>query len=624
MSKSAQSGLKSVKRNWSTAGGASQEMYCPPAPLSQQSPITTPLTAQEQRLKIIQAALSGNKSEPAQIAKSQPLSESRLINKRPSDPTEPPTVTKKARKMPSSWKDEDALSKPTAYVSKSKQATASTKPIRPPSSSSVSSSTSVGPGKKQKLAKVFLSQEQMHILQLAQEGSNVFYTGSAGTGKSVLLREIIKTLRNKYVKHPDAVAVTASTGIAACNVGGVTVHSFAGIGLGLESVNDLASKIKKNKKAYTRWKRTKVLIIDEVSMVDGELFDKLEGLGRTLRKEKGPFGGIQVIVTGDFFQLPPVSKAGPVKFAFEAETWSDTIQHTFNLTKVFRQSDQEFVDMLNEMRFGRLSQQAISKFKSLSRPLAFEDGLDATELFPRREDVDKSNSTRIARLNTQEMHFVAVDAGVIQDPAQREKILSNMMAPQRLSLRLDAQVMLIKNVDDTLVNGTMGRVIRFVDPTVYQTQYDPESELGGEGAIGNNTSSVGSAAKKGGPGVGTGKKYPVVEFVQSNGFRRTMLVMPEVWKVELPSGEVQASRTQLPLILSWAMSIHKAQGQTLDRVKVDLGKVFERGQAYVALSRATSLEGLQVLNFDPRKVTVHPKVAEWSKTLSTIEIRASS
>lgn len=223
--------------------------------------------------------------------------------------------------------------------------------------------------------------------------------------------------------------------------------------------------------------------------------------------------------------------------------------------------------------------------------------------FPRREDVERSNNTRLTHLTDAPMKYKANDSGTIQDVTQREKILSNFMAPVLLVLRKDAQVMLIKNMDETLVNGSMGRVIRFVDPAVYGTEADEEG-----GALASITTSAppsrsGSSAppvKK--PVVGASQPYPVVEFLLPHGGKRQIMVTPESFKVELPSGEIQASRTQFPLILAWAMSIHKSQGQTLERVKVDLGKVFEKGQAYVALSRATSLEGLQVLNFDASKV----------------------
>lgn len=192
-----------------------------------------------------------------------------------------------------------------------------------------------------KIPKLYLSEEQKQVLNLVVHGGkSVFFTGSAGTGKSVLMREIIAELRKKHKAEPDRVAVTASTGLAACNVGGVTLHSFSGIGLGKENAELLIKKIKKNAKAKIRWMRTKVLIVDEISMVDGELFDKLEKIARNLRNSGRPFGGIQLVVTGDFFQLPPVPDNGRVaKFAFDAGTWSTSIEHTIGLTQVFRQKD---------------------------------------------------------------------------------------------------------------------------------------------------------------------------------------------------------------------------------------------------------------------------------------------
>ena len=156
----------------------------------------------------------------------------------------------------------------------------------------------------------------------------------------MLLRELILKLRDKYKKEEGRVAVTASTGLAACNIGGVTLHSFAGIGLGKEAPADLVKKIKRNPNAKNRWLKTKVLIIDEISMVDGELFDKLEAVARQIRNNWRPFGGIQLIITGDFFQLPPVPDNNRIaKFAFEADTWNTSIDHTIGLTQVFRQRD---------------------------------------------------------------------------------------------------------------------------------------------------------------------------------------------------------------------------------------------------------------------------------------------
>lgn len=193
----------------------------------------------------------------------------------------------------------------------------------------------------ERVPRVMLSSEQRKVLDLVVDGKkSVFFTGSAGTGKSVLLREIIRVLRDRHKRETDRVAVTASTGLAACNVGGVTLHSFAGIGLGKEAVPELVRKIKRNSKAKLRWMRTKILVIDEISMVDGDLFDKLEGIARIIRNNGRPFGGIQLVITGDFFQLPPVPDYGRIsKFAFDAATWNTSIENTIGLTEVFRQKD---------------------------------------------------------------------------------------------------------------------------------------------------------------------------------------------------------------------------------------------------------------------------------------------
>lgn len=202
--------------------------------------------------------------------------------------------------------------------------------------------------RQKKLPKVFLSQEQEHVLNLVvNQKASTFFTGSAGTGKSVLLREIIAAFRRNFMREPDRVAVTASTGLAACNIGGVTLHSFAGIGLGKEEVPELVKKIKRNQKAKQRWLRTKVLIIDEVSMVDADLFDKLENVARLVRNNGRAFGGIQLVITGDFFQLPPVPDSGRVaKFCFDANQWNTTIGHTIGLHHVFRQKDPGMSDLL--------------------------------------------------------------------------------------------------------------------------------------------------------------------------------------------------------------------------------------------------------------------------------------
>ncbi|EPQ28558.1 uncharacterized protein PFL1_03862 [Pseudozyma flocculosa PF-1] len=457
-------------------------------------------------------------------------------------------------------------------------------------------------------SKVFLSAEQRAVLDMVvRERKNVFFTGSAGTGKSVLLREIIRELKQVHSKKQDAVAVTASTGIAACNIGGVTLHSFSGIGLGKEPVAQLVTKIRRNRKANSRWLRTQVLIMDEVSMVDPDLFDKLEEVARVVRKSNKPFGGLQVVITGDFFQLPPVNPGGGMTFAFEAKSWDSVVAHQVNLTKVFRQKDSRFVTMLNEMRFGQLSPATIKAFKSLERVPVYDEGIVPTELFPRREEVDRANLERLQALPSKAETFPATDGGSLERDG-RERVLQNFIALKSLTLKVGAQVMLIKNVDETLVNGSVGLVLDFVDEREYV-----ERGLGriDEKDEGNKLNALNRASQR---------KWPLVRFRLPNdsGFR-DYLAKPESWKNELPTGEIQASRTQVPLILAWAMSIHKSQGQTLQCCRINLNRVFEKGQAYVALSRATSLEGLQVMGFNPAKVMAHPKVIQWSRSLLALQ-----
>lgn len=412
--------------------------------------------------------------------------------------------------------------------------------------------------------------------------------------------------------------MTASTGLAACNIGGVTLHSFAGIGLGKEPAEDLVKKIRRNAKAKQRWLRTKVLIMDEVSMVDGDLFDKLEQIARTIRNNGRPFGGIQLVITGDFFQLPPVPESGrQAKFAFDAGTWTTSIEHTIGLHRVFRQKDPVFANMLNEMREGRLSQDSIARFRKLERPLPeAENNIEATELFPTRPEVDRANTLRMKQLHGTEQYFESKDGGTAPTKEQRDRLLQHCMVPDRIVLKKGAQVMLVKNMDDTLVNGSLGRVTGFMTEQMFNL-YKEDEEAFFENGPSEQETMLDVVKEK--MGLAKPQAYPVVRFAIADGTTRDLLCKREEWKVELPNGEVQASRQQIPLILAWALSIHKAQGQTLERVRVDLGRVFEKGQAYVALSRATTMAGLQILRFDPRKVLAHEKVRLFYSSLSRAE-----
>lgn len=246
-----------------------------------------------------------------------------------------------------------------------------------------------------------------------------------------------------------------------------------------------------------------------------------------------------------------------------------------------------------------------------------------TSRFPTRNEVENSNQRRLRALPGRPYRYPAMDTG---DPAIRDKLLANMMAPPSLELKKGAQVMLIKNMDETLVNGSLGTIIGFMSESALEVK----GGLDGYGSGGEAESTAARRIKaftneleKSAKSRGETVEYPMVRFHAVDGTSRDILCVAEDWKVELPTGEIQASRKQLPLILAWALSIHKAQGQTLERVKVDLGKVFEKGQAYVALSRATTQDGLQVLRFQKDKVMAHPRVVGFYNKLYSAELAVS-
>jgi len=241
--------------------------------------------------------------------------------------------------------------------------------------------------------------------------------------------------------------------------------------------------------------------------------------------------------------------------------------------------------------------------------------------FPTRNEVESSNAMRMRNLHGKSYKYEAMDSGTITDLTMRDKLLSNMMAPKTIEVKKGAQVMLIKNMDEGLVNGSLGKVIAFMTEATFEI-YHKNPDILDEGVplgdLEEDEQRERATLKVKNTAPNSGKEFPLVRFISTDGTSRDLLVMPEEWKVELPNGEVQAQRSQLPLILAWALSIHKAQGQTLERVKIDLKKIFEKGQAYVALSRATSQAGLEVRNFDKSKVMAHPRVAEFYNSLYSV------
>lgn len=416
-----------------------------------------------------------------------------------------------------------------------------------------------------------LSEEQNLIAKyIVSSDESVFFTGNAGTGKSVLLREVIYRLNNMYQNHE--VAITASTGISALELRGVTLHTFAGVRLAREPVDTLISMIRSNKRLLERWRSTRVLVIDEVSMIDCDLFDKLESIARMTRNNDSPFGGIKLILCGDFMQLPPVSKRS--KFIFESKNWDLVIKRIFVLKEVFRQKDKAFIEMLSEIRNGMVSRKCEELLRSLERPPKSPSPEYSTvRLFPLRSQVEAYNEMVLDGLRGPIHVFRATNTGSVE----YMHALNRLNAAEILRLKAGASVMLIKNLTESLVNGSIGKI----------TSFEPSTGL------------------------------PNVTFTVDS-CPCTITVQPESWNVETYDGAILATRTQIPLALAYCMSIHKSQGLTFHSVSIDMRKIFESGQAYVALSRASSLEGLQVLNYDPKRIIINPKVREFNRSIELV------
>ncbi|XP_062996335.1 ATP-dependent DNA helicase PIF1 isoform X1 [Elgaria multicarinata webbii] len=408
-----------------------------------------------------------------------------------------------------------------------------------------------------------LSQEQSMVLSAVLSGKNVFFTGSAGTGKSFLLKKIVASL------PPNSTYATASTGVAACQIGGTTLHAFAGIGSGKAPLHQCI-ELAQRPGVRQQWLSCRQLIIDEISMVEGEFFDKLEAVARVVRKCEDPFGGIQLIICGDFLQLPPVSKATEQpKFCFQAKSWRRCIHLNMELTEVRRQTDREFISLLNAVRLGRCTEEVTRQLALTATHRVERDGILATRLCTHKDDVELTNARQLQELSGEQRSFKAVDS----DPGLVKTLDAQCPVSSVIELKQGAQVMLTKNLDVSrgLVNGARGVVIGF------------ETE---------------------------GKGLPKVRFLCGI----TSVVGPERWVLKGPSG-IYLSRHQLPLKLAWAISIHKSQGMSLDCAEISLSRVFECGQAYVALSRARSLAGLRVLDFDPKVVRANSYVLQFYRHL---------
>ncbi|PVD22918.1 hypothetical protein C0Q70_16178 [Pomacea canaliculata] len=414
---------------------------------------------------------------------------------------------------------------------------------------------------------VKLNKEQMSVLEAVLRGRNIFFTGSAGTGKSFLLKRIIGAL------PPHHTYITASTGVAACHIGGTTLHAFAGIGSGkgdLTQCVELASR----QQVAQHWRRCHHLIIDEISMVDGDYFEKLEAVARNVRKSDQPFGGIQLIVSGDFLQLPPVAKgSNKARFCFQTSAWHKCIQTTLELKEVHRQSDSHFIKVLQSVRLGLCPSYVTETLMKTSRNKVECNGLLATQLCTHKEDVESINQHKLKGLEGASRTFAATDSEMVY----KQSLDKLCPASSTIELKCGAQVLLCKNLDVQrgLVNGARGIVTGF--------------EPGVEG-------------------------LPIVKF--ACGLHETIKLARWTFRM---GGGLMVTRKQIPLKLAWAISIHKSQGMTLDCVEISLSKVFECGQAYVALSRAKSLEGLRVVGFTGDCVRANTDVLRFYTKLQLIQ-----
>lgn len=502
-----------------------------------------------------------------------------------------------------------------------------------------------------------LSHEQQAVLEACLRGDNCFFTGVGGTGKSFLLRRVIAALKTKYSRDGEgAVAVTAPTGIAALHVSGTTIHSFAGAGV----VNrlDQFGKVWGKRK---EWRQVKVLVIDEISMLEPSYLDFLDAAVRSLRQGDLPFGGVQLVVCGDFLQLGPIygrgaaslKKSPPEKFspcpvkelcgyAFQTNCWRQAKFKTFELTRVYRQADKEFVEALSAIRQGRgVDDGAIARVvRQCTRPLPPKDGIIPTLLHSHNVDVDRTNLDRLNSLPGEEQSFEAVDSPMPDPdlpPRAQQAALAKLeangpremvaVAPASLQLRVGAQVMLTKNMfDHGLVNGSRGQVVGFKPVGVVEDgsadswgdsfdeiEWQEDGEEAVEAAEAAEKAIVGSkeasgeatdrgwalsqAEKGAGAGLHRDSCYPIVRFL--NGTELT--IEPVAFSKSLYQVGTY-TRRQVPLKLAWALTVHKAQGMSLDYVIVDLSRVFANGQAYVALSRASSIAGLELRGFTASRI----------------------
>ena len=407
---------------------------------------------------------------------------------------------------------------------------------------------------------------QKEALRILKNGHNVFLTGAAGSGKTYLLNKYIQYLKAQGVN----VGVTASTGIAATHMEGITIHSWAGIGLLRTASDKEIQAIVGNKRIAKRFQKTQTLIIDEVSMLDAERFDLLEKVARLARGSWEPFGGMQVVLCGDFFQLPPVAKANePLpKFVYKSANWNNMNLRVCYLHEQYRQGDDEFLRILNAIRDASVDEAVVNRLHQCRTTVFSSTPLSrVVRLYSHNRDVDSENERELSKLPGEEYEYLMEMKGV---PAIAESLKRGCLSPEKLVLKKGAAVMFVKNnFEKGYVNGTLGTVSGF-------------SETG----------------------------FPVIVLLN----KKEIVAEPVTWSVE-ENGSTLAQIKQVPLRLAWAITVHKSQGMTLDAAQVDLSRSFEMGMGYVALSRVRSLDGLRVLGFNDLALKVDEETLAFDQEL---------
>ena len=449
---------------------------------------------------------------------------------------------------------------------------------------------------------------QSSALDILKTGQNVFLTGSAGSGKTYTLNQYIDYLRARRVP----VAVTASTGIAATHMNGTTIHSWSGIGIKDELTDRDLTNLSRKQFLADRLKDTAVLIIDEISMLHAKQLNLVSQVLKHVRKNDKAFGGIQVVVAGDFFQLPPIGSKGETnreKFAFMSEAWLDAKFHICYLSEQHRQVSEaangglDLDDILNQIRRQEVTFEAIAALEA-----TFDQNVDIkrTRLYTHNLNVNKINDKELAALDGEMMRFAATATG---DSKLVETLKKTVRTQDELILKVGAKVMFIKNNTELGVsNGTMGELIGFAAVKIDDSKdtSDDLIEDTAQDAIAKNTKNKAKKDKeskeKPKDKKPTTQKMPVVRL--NSG--REVIAEPEEWIIEDETGDVLASYLQVPLCLAWAITIHKSQGMTLEAAEIDLSRTFELGQGYVALSRLKSLAGLQLLGMNDMSLQLDP------------------